>query len=146
MTNRDGPELILKVIEAARAWYAECGEFGPVGPLDGAMETLVNAIEALNAALWVKGTWADVIEGDRIRVPVAGGGHAEADVYGVSTQTWVGSGATQVRVTLSYRPDKPYTMNPSGPVEILQPQDWARDAWASLRDTFGEIQRIEEGL
>lgn len=141
-------ELILRVIEAARA--VTNGSTQNLVPLMDASEALDAAL-AEPTALWVKGTWADVDSGDRIRVPVAGGGHAEADVLSEATQTWVGSGATQIRVTLSHRPGEPYTMSPSGPVEILrksnvQPQDcesWTADAVSALREQFPEMKEVE---
>lgn len=140
MTNE--VELIVKVIEAARA--VTNGSTQNLVPLMDAVDELDAAL-AYPAVAWVKATWADVATGDTVRLP-AGSGYAQAEVESVMPLHWVGSGADQIKVTLSGRP-KPYAMSPCGQVEVMTPAEpemniWAQAAYRSLRESFDQVEKL----
>lgn len=133
-------QLVLKVIEAARA--VTNGSTQNLVPLMDASEALDAALAPPPQADWIVRTWAEIRAGDRVRIA-----SAEADVEGASAQTWVASGATQVRVKLNVR-EKPYTMAPSGQVEVLSTEVtdasfWTADAVSALREQFPEMKEVK---
>lgn len=136
-------DLILKVVEAARDMAADHGGLGAIfsGPahrlqvaldtLDAALDREADAAGQVNAGHWHPATWRDVKEGDRIRI----GGQHEATVSMARHQDWKGSGASEIKVMLEGRPS-PYTMPPSGPVEVWKPSlpEWASQAYLALSE------------
>lgn len=134
-------DLILEVLEAAQEVVDRDG-FGTIFP--GPRASLHDALLRLRVALvaealvagqeeaghWEPATWASVKNGDRVRI-----GQAEAAVEVALPLTSVSSGATVVQVKLMGR-EAPYTMPPSGPVEVWRPSlpDWAAQAYLTLAE------------
>jgi hypothetical protein len=139
-----GPAAVLKVVKAAHQLHPRgCApEFCGGSGLDPC--SLFNALEALGAVIveeaggqeepghWEPSSWQYVKPGDHVRL-----GEAEATVETALPMTWVGSGASQVQVVLEGKNDgRPYTMPPSGAVDVWRPAmpDWAAHAFKALAD------------
>ena len=123
------PADLLLVLVAAARWTQVVQPdtipdrlSGALAALDAALQEEADAAGQVNAGHWHPATWADVKDGDHVRL----GGQHEAEVETVVPLTWLGSGAAQVQVTLTAR-EAPYQMPPSGPVEVWKPSlpEWA---------------------
>lgn len=93
----DGAAVILHVIEAARAWNAECGLQGPkrARPDLDVENSLAEWVDRLEAWLereapaasvsagWEARTWGELVEGDTVSV-----GGVEAVVESAQVQVW----------------------------------------------------------
>lgn len=138
-------DLILRILKLARMDHRNgcapewcggsqldpCSLASALEALDRALEEEVREANQGESGHWEPATWKDVKTGDRVRVAQ----QHEAEVEAVVPLTWKGSGATQVQVKLKGRP-QPYTMPPSGPVEVWRPSlpDWAAQAYLVLAE------------
>lgn len=148
-----GPALVVGVVEAVRAYLKTQGVAVVFpSPTEAA---LLRAVEALETALeaeaeelgqpaaghWEPSAWMAVKDGDRVRL-----NGVEATVTTAVRGQWLGSGARQVNVVLEgWNDGKPYTMKPSGAVDIWRPAlpDWAAQAFATLAAAGLKPERTE---
>jgi hypothetical protein len=153
VTGQTPADLILRVVELARA---ELARAGLASVLPGPIQDLAMAFNNLDEALareaqecgtghWEPGTWGIVKDGDRVRL-----NGAEATVTTAVRLNWHTDPASPrwtkplesatVQVILRGKNDgQPYTMPPSGPVEIWRESlpDWAAQAFATLAQKAG---------
>jgi hypothetical protein len=164
-TGHPGPAAVLKVVEEARKDHRGgcapewCGGSG----LDPC--SLFNALERLERVMveesggqeephhWEPSSWEHVKPGDRVRL-----GTAEAVVSSAIRLNWhvdpLSSEyrpqpletATMQVVLEGYNDGKPYTMKPSGPVDIYRAAlpDWAAHAFAALAGAGTDPERVME--